>query len=62
MSSWSGAGASPAAGSGASRSANLILFIAATAKLNDLTVVTRNVTDFEHAGVRVLNPWEYRVA
>ena len=30
------------------------LFIAATAKLNDLSVVTRNVTDFEHAGVRVL--------
>ena len=37
------------------------LFIAAIARLHDLTVVTRNVADFERAGVRVLNPWEYRV-
>ena len=37
------------------------LFIAAIARLHDLTVVTRNIADFEHADVRVLNPWEYRV-
>lgn len=33
------------------------LFIAATALLHDLCVVTRNVADFVHAGVPVLNPW-----
>ena len=38
------------------------LFIAAIARLNDLTVVTRNIVDFERAGVRVLNPWEYQSA
>ena len=38
------------------------LFIAAIARLNDLAVVTRNVADFERAGVRVLNPWEYQGA
>lgn len=37
------------------------LFIAAIAKLHDLTVVTRNIADFERAGVWGLNPWEYRV-
>ena len=31
--------------------------IAATAKVHKLTVVTRNVTDFKHFGVRVLNPF-----
>ena len=31
--------------------------IAATALVNDLTVVTRNVADFRSSGVRVLNPW-----
>lgn len=31
--------------------------IAATAIVHDLTVVTRNVRDFEHAGCRVLSPW-----
>jgi predicted nucleic acid-binding protein len=31
--------------------------IAATAKVYDLTVVTRNVRDFSDAGVRVLNPF-----
>ena len=36
------------------------LFIAAIAKLSDLTVVTRNVADFERVEVRVLNPWEYQ--
>ena len=31
--------------------------IAATALTYDLTVVTRNVKDFEHTGVRLLNPF-----
>ena len=31
--------------------------IAATALCHNLTVVTRNVTDFEPTGVRVLNPF-----
>ncbi len=31
--------------------------IAATAGVHDLTVVTRNTTDFEATGVRLLNPW-----
>jgi len=32
--------------------------IAATAQVHGLTVVTRNVKDYEHAGVQVLNPFE----
>lgn len=32
--------------------------IAATARVNGLTVVTRNVKDFERSGVLVLNPFE----
>jgi len=32
--------------------------IAATALVHDLTVVTRDVEDFEPMGVRVLNPWQ----
>jgi len=31
--------------------------IAATALVHDLTVVTRNVGDFEATGIRLLNPW-----
>ena len=31
--------------------------IAATATVHDLTVVTRNVRDFEHSGCKVLSPW-----
>jgi toxin FitB len=31
--------------------------IAATARVHELTVVTRNVKDFERAGVAVLNPF-----
>ena len=31
--------------------------IAATAKVNSLTVVTRNARDFERSGVQVLNPF-----
>ena len=33
--------------------------IAATAIVNGLTVVTRNVRDFEHFDVRILNPFEH---
>ncbi len=32
--------------------------VAATALVHDLTIVTRNVKDFEHAGVDVINPFE----
>jgi len=32
-------------------------YIAATAAAHGLTVVTRNVADFENAGVPVINPW-----
>ncbi len=31
--------------------------IAATGLVNELTVVTRNITDFQSTGVRLLNPW-----
>ncbi len=31
--------------------------IAATALVHQMTVVTRNVADFEHTGVSVVNPW-----
>ena len=34
--------------------------IAATALVHGMTVVTRNVADFEPTGVRVLNPWSAR--
>jgi hypothetical protein len=34
--------------------------IAATARVHDMTVVTRNVKDFELAGVQVLNPFTDR--
>lgn len=33
------------------------LLIAATAAVNGLVVATRNVADFEKAGIEVLNPW-----
>jgi len=32
--------------------------IAATAFEHDLAVVTRNVKDFEHLGLALINPWE----
>ena len=32
--------------------------IAATALVHGMTVVTRNVADFEPTGVTILNPWE----
>jgi toxin FitB len=31
--------------------------IAATAKVNGLTIVTRNASDFERSGVQLLNPF-----
>ena len=34
--------------------------IAATALHRGYTLSTRNVGDFEHAGISLLNPWEYR--
>ena len=34
--------------------------IAATAEVHELTVVTRNVRDFNKFGVSLLNPFEYR--
>lgn len=33
-------------------------YIAATALVNGLAVVTRNVADFQATGVTVVNPWE----
>jgi len=33
--------------------------IAATALVHGMTVVTRNVTDFEASGVKLLNPWTW---
>jgi len=33
-------------------------FIAATALVHDLTLVTRNVRDFPASGLRLLNPWQ----
>lgn len=32
--------------------------IAATAIINNLTVVTRNVKDFKNSGCKIINPWE----
>ena len=34
-------------------------FIAATALVHGMTVVTRNVDDFKSTGVQILNPWEW---
>ena len=36
--------------------------IAATAMVHGLTVVTRNVADFEPMGVALINPWDSREA
>jgi predicted nucleic acid-binding protein len=33
-------------------------FIAATALVHGMTIVTRNVADFESTGATVLNPWQ----
>ena len=32
-------------------------FLAATAQQHQLTLVTRNLSDFEATGVRLFNPW-----
>ena len=34
--------------------------IAATAQVNKLAVITRNVTDFENFDVAIINPFEYK--
>ncbi|SDV00156.1 type II toxin-antitoxin system VapC family toxin [Pseudomonas mucidolens] len=41
----------------ADRSNQCDALIAATALVHGLTVVTRNVTDFQNSGVALLNPW-----
>lgn len=35
------------------------MLIAATAKVHSMTVVTRNIADFEGTGVKIFNPWDY---
>ncbi len=34
-------------------------FIAATAMVHDMTIVTRNVDDFSPTNVDIINPWEF---
>ena len=34
--------------------------IAAIAKVNNLKIATRNVADFEHCGLDIINPWTHR--
>ena len=34
--------------------------LAATAVVHDLTIVTRNVADFDRSGVALLNPFEFK--
>ena len=34
--------------------------IAAIARVHDATLATRNISDFEDCGIRVVNPWEVR--
>jgi len=41
------------------RRTNLDAFIAATASIHGMTVVTRNTKDFEPTGVKLLNPWVF---
>jgi predicted nucleic acid-binding protein len=33
--------------------------IAATARIHEMTVVTRNTSDFANCGVQLINPWEH---
>ena len=35
------------------------MLIAATASVHNMTVVTRNIADFEGTGVKLFNPWGY---
>lgn len=39
--------------------ANRDALIAATALVHGMTIVTRNVDDFEPIGIKILNPWNY---
>jgi len=50
---WNGAG-SPRCGPVATPT----VWIAATAIVHDLIIVTRNVVDFDDTGATVINPWE----
>ena len=34
--------------------------IAGTAKIHNLAIATRNTADFEHLGIAVVNPWNFR--
>lgn len=34
-------------------------FIAATAERHDLTLATRNISDFDALGIRLINPWDH---
>ena len=43
------------------RRPELDALIAATALVHNLTLATRNVRDFAGTGVRLVNPWDYRV-
>lgn len=36
--------------------------IAATASVHGMTVVTRNIDDFEPTGIEILNPWEHKIS
>jgi len=33
--------------------------IAATARIHNLTLATRNTADFQDCGIQLVNPWEY---
>ena len=35
-------------------------FVAATAEAHDLTLVTRNIRDFEHLAISLVDPWQPR--
>lgn len=37
---------------------NLDCMIAAIARANNCKLATRNVSDFEHCGLEIINPWE----
>jgi len=41
------------------RRAKMDAFICATAKIHEMTVVSRNTKDFERTGVKLLNPWQH---
>ncbi len=36
------------------------LYIAATAQINTLSIVTLNLKDFKNINISILNPWEIR--